>query len=360
MSGLVLYPQGLDSSSATDRLIENRRRDGRSIVVISLQPIDRKDVKQVKYTDLDTQSFINQHLIFDSIHQAVEYVDGDKLTDLISKNRVDIIGTDDIDDDSLRVLKKVHPTGLLLIVGLDCELKIMYQVHPVSMTVRQAKMYTPDKPYLSNLVYPDAIHCSIESSPFPGLDRRVPTPDDIIQRKKSENGYYELGPYIDALADAPKIKGLILFISLNRDQRHLVFSRYIHHYGVEMLEAVLTHYGFKVMAITVRHSIAVRAARIRTFNSDSSYEILVTNIIPESPRNIHNIHVLDAGFKNVKLLTRTTFQCSNYNQRPGKLVVHYHLTLGTKDAEQYLDHSKERCQNEATWNRLKAAATVLR
>lgn len=152
---------------------------------------------------------------------------------------------------------------------------------------------------IENLVYPTEVQTILEREA-----KDAPTAMAIVAR---------YGEHI--LDTAPKLRDLVLSLMLNREQRHVVFTRYAHHYGADVVAAILKLYGFTVF--TLQHNLTVqqRSDVVKAFNADiAAPSVLVTTVVfPDmAPTNISHIHMLDGAFDNMPLLLNACYKYANY------------------------------------------------
>jgi hypothetical protein len=143
------------------------------------------------------------------------------------------------------------------------------------------------------------------------------------------------------LMDAPKIKDLMIQLSLYADMKHVIYTRYDDHSGVKMLAILLKMKGFNVFSITRDMEASARVGVLDLFNLEGNSGILIISApIPnvEGIFNVSHLHFLDSGYDNYGVIMEEIFKYRLYKTFICNLIVHNYVCdkEGTPSADRIL------------------------
>ncbi len=168
------------------------------------------------------------------------------------------------------------------------------------------------------------------------------------------------------LRDSPKIKQLISVIEKNSNSRHIIYTRYNRHYGVEMLSYLFTSLGYVVFNSEIYIPIEEQNRRISEFNNVLTPAIYITSSICNHNTEFYNIshlHILNSNYNKTNLFLGKIFKYRLYKNLPCDLTIHSYVCEGIKEktADQFLFEqfaSSEKTHLEL-WNLISAKGKPL-
>ena len=133
------------------------------------------------------------------------------------------------------------------------------------------------------------------------------------------------------LVDAPKLKQLSTFITLLRDKRHVVYTRYAHHYGGQLISYLLNRFvGTDVYEC---YTLEQQDAVMDKFNkSPTQGGIIVTTLtldMAKRPLNVDYLHLVDGSLSKVETIISNIYKYRNYSgvEMPPVLQVHSYICV---------------------------------
>ena len=310
-------------------------------------------------------------IVFDSSNQLFHLVGDSRLRHFLTNgNQVIILNNILNGEGILTKIKDIAPDALLTKASFaDHGQTIKFDLIVSKMTPAQDFAYqlevskeskstsdpSPSRTILhrgryENIVYPHEVQTVIEKR------EHVPEAKVIVAKYKDE-----------LLEGSPKFRELLLNIMLNRDKRHVIFTRYEHHHGYDVLIAMIEQAGLAVFGVNSKMTLAQRAAAVEKFNdvcgecTGQGGGILVTTVALQnlSPKYVSYIHMVDGSFNNMALLLDVCYKYSNYRgQNLSKpITINYYITQrnngsDASSADPYRKTNIEWTQKITEWQRL--------
>jgi hypothetical protein len=344
------------------------------------------NLKIIKYDQVDEIFKItNSLIIFDSIQHFISSVEisptdsnislvGPALIPQFTKNGNTLIFliTLGVDEFFIKSISSVEPNSLLVQSKfLDINhMLIKFYWYKSIMTSRQQSIYQSRRiieaseseqikkgnvisQEVCNIAYPDDIETKLSAHTIPSFK-------EIIGDKKLN---------LDVLlTDAPKLRELCSFITLLRYKRHVVYTRYAHHYGGELIAYLLRH--FTGISVYECYSLEDQDIAMSKFNTDlNSPGIIVTTLsldMATRPLGVDHLHLVDGSLGKVESLISNIYKYDNYSQsgKIPQLEVHSYICALPRDSKEmsideivYIEFSKRLAQKMIYWNKIIAEAT---
>jgi hypothetical protein len=162
------------------------------------------------------------------------------------------------------------------------------------------------------------------------------------------------------LMDAPKLRQLSTFITLLRDKRHVVYTRYAHHYGGQLIAYLLSRFvGSNVYEC---YTLEQQDAAMEKFNkSPTEGGVIITTLtlnMGDRPLNVDYLHLVDGSLSKVEMIISNIYKYRNYIgvRMPPKLAVHSYICVTPNSSEpsideiSYMEFCKEYTNMMAYWN----------
>ncbi|CAH6418593.1 Hypothetical protein POVN_LOCUS312 [uncultured virus] len=338
---IVSIPLGVEQSLLGVVLARHMRQPGGLAYVVTMNVDEAKgtqtsDEKQtvhvVDYEVLLTPtlaggtSLVNEVkdavLIFDSVELMVSLIGAARVPELLKRNnKIVFIYNLLTPVSAITKISEVTPdvfttTASFVDLGQD----IRFEVKTVTMTSRQTQLYLEKaakeqkeeseevkKAYIKsvqfeNLVYPPTEQTLLDSVAHPGRQKRIPHAQVFVDKYKAS-----------ILQDAPKLHELAQQLYESK-QRHVVFTRYAHHYGLEVIVGILQLYHLPVFTVSGAQSTKQRYAAVERFNAQKGPAVLVTTMALNyhAPTNVDQIHMVDGSLGNMDGLLNICYKYSNY------------------------------------------------
>ena len=311
---------------------------------IGSKPAVTKKVTVLSYEDfLSFKPITRSVIVFDSINHLVALIGVKRLQDLIRANNIVLLLYSILSDLSfLQQIREAVPGASLLSASFaDLGQDIQFELHETKMTPAQDLEWQlhrnaeiKDQPtYIvdgfvkslqyENLIYPHEIQVMLDADLKKlGRSKDLPWPNTIVDRYRDQ-----------MLENAPKLRDLIVSLMLNRERRHVVFTRYTHYYGLDVIVPLLQLYKFKIYSMSGEQTPAERLAVIAEMNNQPGGCVLVTSVVFPGigPRDISHIHMLDGALSNSDSLLAACYKYANYaitsskSKEAPRIVIDYYV-----------------------------------
>ena len=144
-----------------------------------------------------------------------------------------------------------------------------------------------------NIVYDETIQSNIE---------------DAVKSQSQEDFYYENSPKklmnrcggaYGLMDSSPKFSNLYEVIKSNSD-RHIIYTSFDSYYGSDMIYTMLVEMNIPTIYIGNEHTTAEKMKALNVWNNSHKHRVLIVgSILPEAPKNVNHIHILDSNLKDV-------------------------------------------------------------
>jgi hypothetical protein len=299
-------------------------------------------------TYLSNNIITNSIILFDSVTYANYIIGTDIIKKLINdKNTIIIMYTFGITGKDIDKLKHIHNIIFCNADFADHGLQIQnikFRTHYSNMTLKQNNMYDRiskdvEKQQLCNISYPEEIEQIINTLPDIYKVNMKLIPKDYMVSSIVKNYKDQL------LKDSEKLTKLLIFLTLNKDKKHLIFTKYFHYYGLELIESLLKENGFLVYTVNKNMNMSERTAIVNNFNSSMGNNIFLTmtHELDIMPRGINHLHMLDGSLQNTKILIGKLYKYNNYDSiLPPNIVIHFHVCkkLSGHDSIDSIEYNK--------------------
>lgn len=148
---------------------------------------------------------------------------------------------------------------------------------------------------IGNFLYPTEIQDILDQ---PKDEREhVPSDSDVGQ------GGWMTKDIVRTISNhSKKIMNLITIIVSKYDQKHVIYTKYLEHYGVNLLDTILHYMGIPHVVITGADEVTERFGKYQAFSGSPTDEqrVLLTNVLPNFDiGNTSNLHFLEGVSWNV-------------------------------------------------------------
>jgi hypothetical protein len=353
---VIGYPQPLDAARIATVIAQRSRREDQIVwvitsdVLLATQSLANSNflgsniqILNYDFSDQNVLTVMNSLIVFDSLCQLLLISPDLQLLPWLKSrgNIVIVLITFGVTEADLTKIRSVSPEMLLLWTAFITQpYSVEYVQHASNMTAVQDVAYenwrakelalSPgDQSYLSS-----ERACNIfiaETSQY--LD----TPAELSvahtfnlfnSTKHNLLGFDAKIHFFDSerfLLNAPKIKDLLTQLRATSTSRHVIYTRYARHSGVEMLTLLLTEMGFPVVALTAKTPVDEHLCKLEAMESAPS-GIIITSVELLAPvSNISHLHFLDSGYKMYWPLMRKIYRYRLYTDGICAIRIHCYI-----------------------------------
>lgn len=181
-----------------------------------------------------------------------------------------------------------------------------------------------------NFVYPDEIG---EYLDFPE-EHREKIPEDVDY---SMGGWmlpqmiYHINNY------SPKIANLLTIISMNKNSKHFVYSKYVSRYGLKLLSTLLDYLHIPNMICTKKDKSKKQKKKFDLFNSklpDETFVFLTDISTMDGIRNLSHFHALEGTETRVlQNFVDRFYKITLYDKLPRKIILYSHISQNSDNSD---------------------------
>lgn len=166
------------------------------------------------------------------------------------------------------------------------ELELQGSSDPIQFYQAQNYIYSMQ---IGNFLYPPDIQQLLDTSRLKNTN--IPSDTDQSQ------GGWLTEQVLDTLnTHSPKLAQLLTSILTHYNTKHIIYSRYLNHFGVILISTLLYYLGVPHLTLVDSDNFTVRADKVNSYNSSTTdnLRVLVTNIIPTYDLlNIGHLHFVE-------------------------------------------------------------------
>ena len=176
---------------------------------------------------------------------------------------------------------------------------------------------------VTNFIYPRQIQAKLDQQ-IGKLDKVGILPD----YDQSDDGWMTSEILKQLSYHSPKIRYLLTLVSLFSKDRHLIYTHYLNHHGVNLLSTLLSYLEIKHVVLTgdVRKGNR-RDQKYQEFNDDQDIKVFLSSVVIDQPlANISHIHYLEGiRYQTFNDILQNCYNLRYITETYQSLLIHFHI-----------------------------------